>query len=248
MDDLEFKKHAYANSNDQTPEFLAAAQATPERSRLLQELQALDKRVTAAANSIAIPEGLAAKLRAIDANVVSITARKPVAKRYVAIAASLVAAFGLALSPGLFSARPSAADLQFHDDVLGHVHNEVSRFDLSRDDVSFSQINAVLEREAGGHFRDNDRIKQLHIKFANGCNIARSGRGAHIVLEGTKGSISVMMVHNNAPVSTTLDVNDSRFAGKIIPFGEGNLVIVGEKDEPLEAYESVISEAFEWSI
>ena len=247
MDDLEFRKRAYANPNDQSPEFLAAAQASPERLQLLQQLQALDKRVAAAANSIKIPEGLAAKLKAVDSNIVHIEPKKSGLKRYLAVAASLVVAFGLALSPGFFGARPSAADLQFHDEVLGHVYREASRYEQSRDDVSFSQINTVLEREAGGHFRDNERIKQLHIKFANGCNIANNGRGAHIVLDGTKGSISVMVVHNS-PVSTKFDVNDSRFSGKIIPFGEGNLIIVGEKDEPLDAYEAIISEAFEWSI
>lgn len=247
MDDLEFRKRAYADPNDQTPEFLAAANATPERLRLLEQLQALNARVLAAANSVAIPEGLAAKLKTVDSNVASITPRHTGAKRYFAIAASLVVAFGLALSPGLFTARPNAADIQFHDDVIGHVRSEVARLDLTRDDVSLSHINSVLEREAGGHLRENELIKQMHIKFANGCNIARSGRGAHIVLDGTKGSISVMVVHNS-PVSTTLDVNDSRFTGKIIPFGEGNLIIVGEKDEPLDTYEAMIAEAFEWSI
>jgi len=102
MDDLEFRKRAYADPNDQTPEFLAAANATPERLRLLEQLQALDARVLAAANSVAIPEGLAAKLKAVDSNVASITPRHTGAKRYFAIAASLVVAFGLALSPGLF--------------------------------------------------------------------------------------------------------------------------------------------------
>ncbi len=247
MDDLEFRKRAYANPNDQSAEFLAASNASPERTQLLKQLQALDKRVTAAANSVVVPEGLAARLKSIDSNVVAIKANKTGFKRYIAIAASLVVAVGLALSPGLFSPRPSAADLQFHDDVLGHVYKEISRFDLTRDDVSFTQINNVLEREAGGHFRDNERIKQLHIKFANGCRIASNGRGAHIVLDGSKGAISVMVVHSS-PVSTTFDVKDTRFVGKIIPFGKGNLIIVGEKDEPLEAYESMIAEAFEWSI
>ena len=101
--------------------------------------------------------------------------------------------------------------------------------------------------EAGGHLRSEERIKQMHIKFANGCNIASNSKGAHIVLDGEKGSVSVMVVHNS-PVTTTFDVNDSRFAGKIIPFGEGNLIIVGEKDEPLDKYQEMISEAFEWSI
>ena len=176
----------------------------------------------------------------------AVVANKPKATRYIAVAASLVVAVGLILSPGLITARPSASDLKFHDEVIGHVYREVARYDTKREDASIVQINSVLE-EAGGHLRSEERIKQMHIKFANGCNIAANSKGAHIVLDGEKGSVSVMVVHNS-PVTTTFDVNDSRFAGKIIPFGEGNLIIVGEKDEPLDKYQAMISEAFEWSI
>lgn len=248
MDDLEFRRRAFADPQNQDADFLAAAQASPERSQLLQQLQALDARVGAAARSIPIPSSLAARLKAREEPAAndSIAPSKPTARRYVAVAASLVVAIGLILSPGLITARPSASDLKFHDEVIGHVYREVARYDTKREDASLAQINSVLE-EAGGHLRNVDRIKQMHIKFANGCNIAAHSKGAHIVLDGEKGSVSVMVVHNS-PVTTTFDVNDSRFAGKIIPFGEGNLIIVGEKDEPLEKYEAMISDAFEWTL
>ena len=248
MDDLEFRRHAFANPQNQDPDFLAAAQTSPERAQLLLQLQALDARVSAAARSVPIPEGLKARLKAREEPAANdaIATHKPKARRYIAVAASLVVAIGLILSPGLITARPSASDLKFHDEVIGHVYREVARYDTKREDASLVQINSVLE-EAGGHLRDADRIKQMHIKFANGCNIAAHSKGAHIVLDGEKGSVSVMMVHNS-PVTTTFNVNDARFAGKIIPFGEGNLIIVGEKDEPLDKYEAMIADAFEWSI
>lgn len=248
MDDLKFRRSAFADPQNQDPEFLAAAQSSPERTTLLQQLQALDARVSAAVQSVPVPSGLADRLKALEVPAANDTVveNKPKARRYIAVAASLIVAIGLILSPGLITARPSASDLKFHDEVIGHVYREVGRFDTKREDASIAQINSVLE-EAGGHLRSEERIKQMHIKFANGCNIAENSKGAHIVLDGEKGSVSVMVVHNS-PVTTTFDVNDSRFAGKIIPFGEGNLIIVGEKDEPLDKYQAMISEAFEWSI
>tara|TARA_R110002167_G_scaffold14659_2_gene59105 strand:+ start:830 stop:1576 length:747 start_codon:yes stop_codon:yes gene_type:complete len=248
MDDLEFRRSAFAEPQSQDPEFLAAAQSSPERTALLLQLQALDARVSAAAQSVPVPSGLADRLKALEEPAANdaVVENKSKARRYIAVAASLVVAIGLILSPGLITARPSASDLKFHDEVIGHVYREVARYDTKREDASIVQINSVLE-EAGGHLRNEERIKQMHIKFANGCNIASNGKGAHIVLDGEKGSVSVMVVHNS-PVTTTFDVNDSRFAGKIIPFGEGNLIIVGEKDEPLDKYQAMISEAFEWSI
>ncbi len=248
MDDLEFRRSVFTDPQNQDPEFLAAAQSSPERTALLLQLQALDARVSAAAQSVPVPSGLADRLKALEEPAANdaVVENKSKARRYIAVAASLVVAIGLILSPGLITARPSASDLKFHDEVIGHVYREVARYDTKREDASIVQINSVLE-EAGGHLRNEERIKQMHIKFANGCNIASNGKGAHIVLDGEKGSVSVMVVHNS-PVTTTFDVNDSRFAGKIIPFGEGNLIIVGEKDEPLDKYQAMISEAFEWSI
>lgn len=248
MDDLEFRRTAFANPQNQDLDFLTAAQASPDRAALLQQLQALDARVSTAAQSIEIPSGLLARLKAREESAAndSSAANSPKFKRYFAVAASLVVAISLILSPGLTTARPSASDLKFHDEVIGHVYREVARYDTKREDASLTRINAVLV-EAGGHLRDAERIKQMHIKFANGCNIASNSKGAHIVLDGEKGSVSVMVIHNS-PVTTTFNVTDSRFSGKIIPFGEGNLIIVGEKDEPLDKYEAMISDAFEWSI
>ncbi|MDO9319178.1 MAG: DUF3379 family protein [Gammaproteobacteria bacterium] len=243
MDDLEFRKRALANPHDTDEDFVAATSSSPERMQLVQEIQALDKRIVGTINAVAIPANLAARLKS----------HKPAAGRpatsvwtsYYAMAASLVIAVGVILSLGLQSANPSAADLQLHDDALRHVYREEPRYDTAGNDLNWQQINAVIT-EAGGHLRDDERIKTMHIKFANGCRLA-SGTGAHIVLEGTKGSVSVLIVHSS-PVTTRFDVNDPRFAGKIIPFGEGNLIIVGEKEEPLETYEALLTDAFEWVI
>ncbi len=243
MDDLEFRKRALANPHDSDEDFVAATSSTPERMRLVQDIQALDKRIVEMVSAVTVPADLATRLKSRQPRVSRPV--KSVWSSYYAMAASLVIAVGVILSIGLQSANPSAADLQLHDDALRHVYREEPRYERAVNDLSWQQINAVIA-EAGVHLRDNERIKTMHIKFANGCRLA-SGNGAHIVLEGTKGSVSVLIVHSS-PVKTRFDVNDPRFAGKIIPFGEGNLIIVGEKEEPLETYEALLTDAFEWAI
>jgi hypothetical protein len=243
MDDLEFRKRALANPHDSDEDFVAATGSTPERMRLVQDIQALDKRIVEMVSAVTVPADLATRLKSRQPRVSRPV--KSVWSSYYAMAASLVIAVGVILSIGLQSANPSAADLQLHDDALRHVYREEPRYERAVNDLSWQQINAVIA-EAGVHLRDNERIKTMHIKFANGCRLA-SGTGAHIVLEGTKGSVSVLIVHSS-PVKTRFDVNDPRFAGKIIPFGEGNLIIVGEKEEPLETYEALLTDAFEWAI
>ena len=247
MDDFEFRKRALANPHDTDEDFAAAASASPQRAMLLQDLQALDARVSAIAHSVQAPPDLAERLKA-RAGTATVTAM-PVRsryQRYYAMAASLVITVGIIMSSGLGTARPSAADIKFHDDILGHMYREAPRIANATTDLSMEEINHVLE-EAGGHLREDERIKSMHIKFANDCNVVPSIKGAHIVLEGTRGSVSVIMIHNS-PVSTEFDVNDPRFKGKIIPFGQGNLIILGEKEESLDTYETLITETFEWVI
>jgi len=245
MDDLEFKKRVLANPHDTDEATTAAASTTPERLQFKDEARRLDEYLRDVINSVPVPAGLRERLSPPESHVIALPVRARLS-RYYALAASVVIAVGVILSGGLESARPSASDLQFHDNVINHVYREAARYDNSAADLSWQQINAVLE-EAGGHLRDDERIKSMHIKFANDCNIAPAGRGAHIVLEGSKGSVSVIIM-NSSPVTKKFDVNDPRFAGKIIPLGMGNLIIVGEKEEPLETYEALITETFEWSI
>jgi len=247
MDDFEFRKRALANPHDTNEDFAAAASTSPERARLLQDLQDLDARVSAIVHSVQVPPGLADRLKAksATATVTAMPARSRY-QRYYAMAASLVITMGVIMSSGLGTARPSAADIKFHDDILGHMYREAPRIANATTDLSMEEINQVLE-EAGGHLREDERIKSMHIKFANDCNVVPSIKGAHIVLEGTRGSVSVIMIHNS-PVSTEFDVNDPRFKGKIIPFGQGNLIILGAKEESLDTYETLITETFEWVI
>jgi hypothetical protein len=248
MDDLEFQKRALANPQDCDEDFIAAAETSQQRQSLLQNAKELDAKIHGVLLSVSSPAELANRLRAIPtqtATVVSLPVKSRT-NRYYAMVASLVLAIGILFSSNLLSTRPSAADLKFHDDIIGHVHREAPRYENSTVSLSWQQISQVIA-EAGGHLRDDERIKKMRIKFANDCNVIPSSKGAHIVLEGSKGSVSVIMIHSS-PVSTKFDVDDPRFTGKIIPFGEGNVIILGEKEEPLESYESLIAETFEWLI
>ena len=52
MDDFEFRKRALANPHDTDEDFAAAARASAQRAQLLQDLQALEARISANAHSV----------------------------------------------------------------------------------------------------------------------------------------------------------------------------------------------------
>lgn len=248
MDDLEFRRRVLTNPAQVNEELTAAAVNNPERLKFIQEAQQLDARIHGIAATVSVPDGLAQRLKGLSSEEIQNThsTAKPSWRRYMAIAATFVLAIGATLSAGLFGENPSAADIQLHNDVIQHVYREAPRFESNLKDMAWPEINKVVAA-AGGHLNDDDAIKTMHVKFANGCRLGLERRAAHIVLEGTQGAVSVFMV-KNSPVKKAMNVDDPRYSGKIIPFGEGNLIIVGEKSEPIETYESLITQSFQWEI
>jgi len=249
MNDLEFRKHAYCNPFDETTEFVEASKSTPERSRFVADLRALDKRVGDVVNKTRVPADLADRLKhlaAIDVTAAPNTSAtvKRVTPRYMALAASLVVAVGLTLSL-LPSSGPNAQDMEFHDRMLSHIYMEEPRFEADSN-TSWRQVSEIIESN-GGHFKEDDRTRALRIKFVKNCGLSTDEDAAHIVLEGSKGAVQVLLVKGSA-VSSTFQLKDQRFAGRVMPLGTGTLVIVGEKDEPLDGVQNLITENFEWDI
>ena len=112
MDDFEFRKRALANPQDTDEDFAAAASASAQRTQLLQDLQALDARISAIAHSVQAPPGLADRLKAQAGNAtqatVTVMPTRSRYQRYYAMAASLVITVGVILSSSFGTARPSA--------------------------------------------------------------------------------------------------------------------------------------------
>ena len=129
--------------------------------------------------------------------------------------------------------------------ICSHIYMEEPRFE-SNTNISWQQVNEIIESN-GGHLKEDDRTRALRIKFVKNCGFATDDNAAHIVFEGETGAVSVLLVQGNA-VSSTFPLKDQRFVGRFIPLGTGTLVIVGEKGEPLDGYQTLITENFEWDI
>ena len=57
-----------------------------------------------------------------------------------------------------------------------------------------------------------------------------------------------MSVINNSPVSGEYSFHDDRFNGIVVPMGEGNMVLVGERNEDLEQYKTLFADNIDWVI
>lgn len=242
MDDLEFRTRAFSNPFDDQDDFKAAADASPERRQLLDELNEFEQDLQRTLMGVDIPAGLKHKLSQQARTTSPLRSRG-----FLAAAASFVVAAGLALNlflqPGL-----SAQDLALHDDLVEHLHQEAPSYQTQYDngsDISWSQVEAILAA-SGTALKSPDELAAMHMIFARLCGVGGS-RSAHLVTRGVHGPVSIIFIRT-APVSRGVEVRDERFQGRIIPVNEGNMAVIGEKDEALGRYEQLLHENIEWSI
>ncbi|PCJ25924.1 MAG: hypothetical protein COA96_06670 [SAR86 cluster bacterium] len=260
MDELEFRKRVYANPNDLDQETLDAARDNSALQEILEQTQMLDAAVDSITNTVDVPAGLKEKLMAIPAsadssivaenNVTSINSGKLRFFQYYAMAACLLLAVGVTFS--LTAKRDSfSGDVAFSDDIFAHLYEDHGEMDyivagIFDGIVTIPAINETMSN-AGARLVSNTFTQALAIRSARPCIILPAYESAHLMLEGTQGAISVFVI-NNSPVSSEFSINDDRFNGVVIPMGDGNMILVGEKNENLDQYKALFSQNVEWII
>ena len=170
---------------------------------------------------VKVPKELAARILLRHGHRES-RARVSVHRRWLALAASVLLAVGVA--GGLWSLQ-ERSDLEHA--VLAEVYNELLARD-SRDTVPVAHVNDVWQPI--GAVVDQ-RIGTVY--FVSRCPI-RDATGGHLIVPGTKGPVSVIAIPAER-VRFAIDVRDHRFSGVIVSNGSGSIAVVGEQGEALDA-------------
>lgn len=264
MDELEFRKRVYANPRDLDDEILELARANPAYQKIVDETLAFEDSLGSLIESSETPEGLITQLLALpetderesatvasaSSNVSPIGAKKQSVFQYFAVAASLILAVGIVFSLSI-NGGPSSADIVFGNELLAHLHHDIEEIDditngetyavLGLDEVNTSMANA------GTRLASSNGAQQYEVRSAKPCEILPAYQSAHLVLEGSHGAVSVIVI-NNSPVDVEFSFRDDRFNGIVVPMEQGNMILVGEKNEDLNQYASMFSENVEWVI
>lgn len=236
MDDLEFSARAHANPYDTEQDFLTALTGRTDRQQMLNEIKLLDEQLKSLSAALHIPPLLRHKLQ---------PPAQPswVRRTAYAMAACLVLAVGFVVSSLPY--RPSAEELAMHDSMLEHLMHEEPRY-LNAQPIQWSEVEAVLA-SANISMQLPEGDNPLIITFANLCGLGGSSRAVHLVAVGEHGPVSVLLIHS-PPLGGDMAVKDERFKGQIVPASDGNMAIVGEKDENLERFERIVANSVHWSI
>ena len=255
MDKIEFRKRVYANPGAPDDEVVEAARNNPEYQMILDEARELDSQINDVVGDIPVPAGLKDKLLSLPVQDAASGNTQQAANdsdyfQYFAIAASLILAVGVTFSL-TFNRGPSSSEIVFGNEVLEHLYLEVTDIDSigSGQDSNVMALAAVNNAMsgAGTQLVRADFVPQSPIRFAKPCNILPAFQSAHLIIEGSQGAVSVIVI-NNSPVSVEYQIRDERFAGVVVPMGEGNMILVGEQDEDLEDYKDLFADNVEWAI
>lgn len=252
MDKQDFIARVFANPGDDAQDIRDAASARTELATLRASIRDFDKRMQDVMNTVPVPEGLAARLKARIHSEPAVERAGP--RRllsatgnygWFAMAASLVLASGVAISLLLPPAAPTETELAMGQGAIRHVLLETADL-ASTGNVAFSTVSQVVAN-LGGRIEDNALTRELPIVFAKPCLILPGEIGAHFVMQGEQGQVDVMLLHN-APVDAEFQLQDERFSGMVSPLGTGNLVLIGESDEMLESYRNILLDNIDWVI
>jgi hypothetical protein len=165
--------------------------------------------------------------------------------RLAAMAAVLVLAVGFGYSALFTGNQPSTLEMALGRQAVEHIYLEQDEID-ARQGVSVQLVSQIIA-DVGVSLAGDGAVDSMQINFAKPCIILPEYNSAHLVMEGSRGAISVIVI-DNSPVTREFTFSDDRYTTVVAPFENGNLILVGERDETLATYRDVVTENMEWVI
>ncbi|MBM7455598.1 hypothetical protein HNR62_001470 [Oceanisphaera litoralis] len=225
MDDLEFRRRAYADPNDKSPDFIHASTTNAGNRKFVSEIKDFNLKLTQALHE-PVPETLPAKL------MLSPLLRQPgrpegFGWRHLAVAASMTFVLGFATRFLPLPAEAEPLPPAVGQVAIQHVQWEMPFTQYVDEAVSLTTINAKL---APYGTRITDMADVGKVYYANHCMFA-GGPAAHLVLQGEHHRVHVFIVPADRALQLVNSFSDAHYHGEVIPMTLNRLVVVSELEE-----------------
>lgn len=257
MDELEFRRNAMIQPNDQQPDFLETADASQANRHYLDEMKQFD-RTLKRAMQVDVPAGLAERIllkQAMlqdtpDDNIHLLNSATTLASdrtqspwRQIAMAASV--AFLLGMSTRWISlpeATPTARSLA--QVAMAHVYDEAPFIQGTDERVNLHSINSKMEKYGA----TLSEMNGLNVTYANHCSFYQ-GPALHMVIQGKMGPITLFLVPKHVPLTLQqASFEDGTLKGEIVQLKGANMVLIGEMKEPLAPVATALQSRLHWAI
>jgi len=236
MDDLQFRRTLLAEPNKKD-RLIDEAKSTDEaKNRFAQEVNKLEEQINEALN-VPVPDDLYNKL-ILRQTMASHQLKKKKTKVHYAIAASVAAALALSVSYFQFS----SAYNDIGDYALAHVYHEADYFtnDMTKR-VSLEQLNKKMTSFSGAFSKEIGELM-----FADYCRFDGM-KSLHLVLKGANSPVNIFIVPASDHLAFNEDFADNQLKGHTIKYGQSNIIVVSDNQEPIEKWQNKIANSVSWS-
>jgi len=237
MDDILFRHTAIATPCDKSKAFLDTVEESEQNKALVKEAKAFDAELEAMLK-VPIPEHLADKIL-LEQSFAIENDKKSSNRWHIAIAASIAFIIGISLpSFSTFTQAP----LDMGTVAMEHVIHEYYMTSKIDEKATLPMINAKLASYGG-----EAKSELGEVTFVNFCDF-KGIKALHMVMKGEMGPVTVFVVPGDAGFTEKAYFQDSNLKGMTEKMGQADIVIVGEKNEPLDKVQSKLKESIVWDI
>ena len=237
MDDLQFRRSIYANPRTQDSDVLEAKKSDPAKKQFAQSIEKLDQQIHRAMD-IDVPDDLYNKLM-LRQTLASHQQQKSKNRIQLAMAASIAFAVGLSFN----FMQSSNAHTNLSDYAFAHVEHEAHLFNNNSD----AQITLASLNDKMSSFNGNFTESLGNLISASNCDFGGI-TVLHLVYKGKDQPVTVFVVPPNSNLNFESDFSNGKLHGEAQQFKNASIIVVGDKNEPLNQWKSNISKDINWSI
>ena len=236
MDDLLFRRNIYADPKTTDPDVISAKKSDPAKQKFAQEIEQLDEHILAALN-VPVPSELSEKL-ILRQSLASHQQQKKSGRIKLALAASVAFAVGLTVNHLQFSHAYSSVG----DYAIAHTNHEAHYFTNNTEaKVTLTSLNKKMA-SFNGSFTDN--LGELIM--AEFCRFDGM-KSLHLVLKGENSPVNIYIVPANEHLAFMKEFSNDELNGVVKNFKNSQIIVVGDKQEPLKQWQAKINDNVRWS-
>ncbi len=240
MDDLEFRKSAIIDPDNQVPEFLQKKQQSQSNQRLVNAQQLFNQQLTDTLN-IATPDNLAERIiLSQQLGQHKQHSQQQYKQRRNWLIAGIAAVFILTLTGRLLLTAPIIESSQLAQQVITHIHDDTHALNVYMD-VPKNSIDTMLASYGG---KLSGPIG--NVSFLGHC-IVGGHTGIHIVLSTPKGLVTVMILPMQA-INKPVALVDNDLKGIVYPSQKGSIAIVAKDKLSIKSTRNKINQNLNWII
>lgn len=237
MDDLEFRRKILSDPHYRDADINQSIATDSAKYQFAQDIDVLDQQIKNALN-VTVPDDLADKL-ILRQTLNNHQQHKNKRRWHMALAASVAITFGVALNFMMFS----HSFKNLGDYAIAHTLHEADHFSNNETaNVSLASLNYKMSTFKG---KFNNLIGE--VIFADYCRFDGT-KSLHLVFQGQSSPVNVFIIPKDNDMKFTENFARDQLHGLSEKFDHSEVIIVGDKNEPLNQWQEKIKSNVNWSI